>query len=238
MWGWSPLKFGVRIKTVGLATVGWSTPSALGVDVPVAKKVIKKRDGGEYRIYLPGSSFKGALRSATSRVAEAYGFTSCGFVDPAMIKAAHEDKGVCHVCRLFGYPSKSIGGWVSVSDFELQDDAGGSLIMRVTRTRLDDASLKVEEGALYTSEHILPGIEFKGFIEVSFKVDEATDLHENDMLGLILLGLAELRLGRFGRRSLIDLKLEDVEELGRKLDGTKWGSLLDDLRRWVWTGTV
>lgn len=238
MWRWSSLKIGVRIKTVGLATVGWSTPSALGVDIPVAKKLIKKIGGEDYRIYVPGSSFKGALRSATSRVAEAYGFTSCGFIEPAMIKAAHNHKGVCHVCRLFGYPLRSIGGWVSVGDFELQDDAVRDPIMRITRTRLNDSSLKVEEGALYTSEHILPGIEFKGFIEVNLEREGNMDIGEADMLGLILLGLAELRLGRFGRRSLIDIKLEDVEELEEKLDGTKWSSLLNDLKRWGWSGTV
>jgi len=238
MWRWSSLKIGVRIKTVGLATVGWSAPSALGVDIPVAKKLIKKIDGEDYRIYVPGSSFKGALRSATSRVAEAYGFTSCGFIEPAMIKAAHNHKHVCHVCRLFGYPLRGVGGWVSVGDFELQDDARRDPVMRITRTRLNDASLKVEEGAIYTSEHILPGIEFKGFIEVNFEREENMDIDEADMLGLILLGLAELRLGRFGRRSLIDIKLEDVEELEKKLDGTKWSSLLDDLKRWIWSGTI
>jgi len=238
MWGWSSLKFTVRIKTVGLATVGWSTPSALGVDIPVAKKLIRKTDGEEYRIYVPGSSFKGALRSATSRIAEAYGFTSCGFIEPAMIMEAHKMRGVCDVCRLFGYPLRSIGGLVSVSDLELQDDARRSLTMRITRTKLDDTSMKVEEGALYTSEHILPDIEFKGFVEINFEKDEAVNVAETNMLGLILLGLAELRLGRFGRRSLIDIKLEDVEELEKKLNGTRWSSLLDDLRGWVWTGTI
>jgi len=237
MWRWSSLKIGVRIKTVGLATVGWSTPSALGVDIPVAKKVVKKIDGEEYRIYIPGSSFKGALRSATSRVAEAYGFTSCGFIDPEMIRKAHE-KGVCHVCRLFGYPLRSVGGWISISDLELQDDTRRNLTMRITRTKLDDTSLKVEEGALYTSEHIFPDTEFKGSIEINFEKDETLNVAETDMFGLILLGLAELRLGRFGRRSLIDIKLEDVGELEKKLDGTKWSSLLDDLKRWVWSGTI
>jgi len=238
MWRWSSLKFGVRIKTVGLATVGWSTPSALGVDVPVARKLIRKMSGEEYRVYVPGSSFKGALRSATSRVAEAYGFTSCGFIDPTMIMEAHRLRGVCDVCRLFGYPLRSIGGLVSVSDLELQDDARRSLTMRITRTKLDDTSLKVEEGALYTSEHTFPDIEFKGFIEINFEEDETVSAAETDMIGLVLLGLAELRLGRFGRRSLIDIKLEDVEEIEKKLDGTKWSSLLDDLRRWVWTGII
>jgi len=232
------LRFSVRIKTVGLATVGWSTPSALGVDIPVAKKFIKKKDGGGYRIYVPGSSFKGALRSAASRVAEAYEFTSCGFTEPAMIKTVHDRRGVCHVCRLFGYPLRSVGGLVSVSDLELLDDTKRSLTFRLTRTKLDDSSLKVEEGSLYTSEHILPETEFKGFIEVNFEKDETVDTAETDMLGLILLGLAELRLGRFGRRSLIDIKLEDVEELEKELDGTKWRPLLDDLKRWVWSGTV
>jgi len=124
MWRWCSLRFGVRIKAVGLVTVGWSTPSALGVDIPIAKKLIRKMGEEECKIYVPyvpGSSFKGALRSATSRIAEAYGFTSCGFIDPEMINEAHKS-GVCDVCRLFGYPSAGVGGCVSVSDLELQGD--------------------------------------------------------------------------------------------------------------------
>jgi|GEM_PF-392438 len=238
MWRWGSLRFGVRIKTIGLATVGWSTPSALGVDIPVAKKLVRKMGEEEYRIYAPGSSFKGALRSATSRVAEAYGFTSCGFIDPEMINEAHKSRGICDVCRLFGYPSASVGGLVSVSDLELQDDAGAKSTIRLTRTKLEDTSLKVEEGALYTSEHILPDIDFKGFIEINFGKDETMDIAETDMLGLVLLGLAELRLGRFGRRSLIDIKLEDLEEIEKRLDGTRWSPLLDDLRRWIWAGAI
>jgi hypothetical protein len=58
------------------------------------------------------------------------------------------------------------------------------------------------------------------------------------MLGLLLLSLAELRLGRFGRRSLIDIRIEDSEEIEKRLNGTRWSSLLDDLRRWIWTGTT
>jgi len=116
--------------------------------------------------------------------------------------------------------------------------AGTKPAIRITRTRLEDASLKVEEGALYTSEHILPDMEFKGFIEIYFEKDEATSIVETDMLGLILLGLAELRLGRFGRRSIIDIKLEDLEEVEKRLEGTRWTPLLDDLRRWVWVGAT
>jgi len=238
MWRWGSLRFGVRIKTVGLATVGWSTPSALGVDIPVAKKLVRRMGEVEYRVYVPGSSFKGALRSAASRIAEAYSFTSCGFIDPEMINEAHRLRGVCHVCRLFGYPSGGAGGLASVSDLELQDDVERSLPIRLTRTKLEDVSLKVEEGALYTTEHIPPDMEFKGFIEINFEKDEAMDVAETDMLGLLLLSLAELRLGRFGRRSLIDIRIEDSEEIEKRLNGTRWGSLLDDLRRWIWTGTT
>lgn len=221
----------LKVKPVGLATIGWSLPSALGVDLPIARKPVKSRNNIEYRIYIPGSSFKGALRSATSRIAKAYGFSSCGFIEPELINKSHNISGVCDVCRLFGYPGNKISSPLSVSDFELINRA---TTFTMTRTKINDESLKVEEGALYKYEHLSTDAEFRGFIEIDFKKLKDMKNKEVDITGLILLGLAELRLDRMGRRSLFDLKLDNAEELKNLLNGTKWDDLLHDIERWLW----
>lgn len=225
----------LKVKPVGLATIGWSFPSAIGVDLPIARKLVKSGNNIEYRIYIPGSSFKGALRSATSRIAEAYGFSSCGFIEPELINEAHKISGVCDVCSLFGYPGNKVSSPLSVTDFELVNRA---TTFTITRTKINDESLKAEEGALYKYEHLSTDAEFKGFIEINFKNCNNVKGREADITGLILLGLAELRLDRMGRRSLFDLKLDNTEELKKALSGTKWDALLHDLERWLWYGAT
>lgn len=216
------MKLVVGLRTVGLSCVGWSHPTALEADVPFTKRAVESGELVAHEVYIPGSSFKGALRSAASRVAEAYGFTSCGEVKPQLIEKAHGSGGICDVCKLFGYPKSKSQAPLFVSDLE---PVGQTQSIVVTRVRLDDQTLKVAEGALFTTEHILPSAEFKGTILVHGA--------EPRLLRLLLLALAELRLGRFGRRSLVDLKIEEDVELERELEGA-WLELLNDLRRWLW----
>lgn len=203
--------------------VGWGHPSEIGYDIPFAKKGVLNGGRHSYRIFIPGSSFKGSLRSATSRIAGPYGFKSCKEVSPGRIEAAHSSGGICDVCQLFGYPKSNVPSKVIVSDL---DCVGHPRTMGLTRVRIDDSSLKAAEGALFTSECVLPGTVFKGSISVR-------GVGAN-LLGLLLLGLAELRMGRFGRASAIDLMLEDTASLEEALKGTRWYSLLVDLKGWLW----
>lgn len=219
------MKLLVKVKTVGLVCIGGSYPMPT-VDIPFSKKIMKSGDKLAYKVYIPGSSFKGALRSAASRISSSYGFKSCGAIRPELIESFHETLGEpCDVCKLFGYPKTSVPSLLMVSDLELSD---GSLkrTFSVTRIRLNDETLKVEEGALFKSEHVEPNTEFNGFINV------LTD--DQDLLGLLCLSLAELRLDRIGRRSAIDLKLEKTEELEKLLKGSRWLALVEDLKEWLW----
>lgn len=202
------------LKTVSLTTIGYVAGLPLGVDIPLTRI--------DDMVYIPGSSVKGALRSSASRIAESYGFTSCGYTDPGMIEEAHSEMGApCSVCKLFGEPKKGRGR-ILVSDFH---PVGDVKTLVVTRVRIDDDSQKALEGSLYKMEHIEPGIEFKGYIDV-------VDPDSND-LALLLLSLAELRVGRFGRRSQIDIRVEADDEV-RKLLSSRWLSLLRDLGGWFW----
>ena len=80
----------------------------------------------------------------------------------------------------------------------------------VTRIRIDDESLCTAKGALFAVECVSPGTEFIGSISV-LDADERS-------LALLLLALSEIRLGRFGRGSLIDIKVENYGDL----EGSPW----------------
>jgi len=223
------IQFRLRLRAVSLLTVGWGLPDILGADVVHARKPRKTTEAG--RIvevpYIPGSSVKGALRTAASRVAVAYGFTSCSEVEPELIEKAHAGKP-CDVCRLFGYPgdNPSAMSRLWISDFNPVEEPKTTIIVRVT---LDNRTLTAVKGALYSMEHLLPGSEFVGEARVD---DEAKSL-----VPLLLLAIAELRTGRFGRRSMIDVKIEDDGVLDSVVEA-KWHPLLKELKNWLWEGVT
>jgi hypothetical protein len=221
------IRFKLRLRAAALLTVGWGVPDVLGADIVHARKL--KVEGGKTSevLYIPGSSVKGALRTAASRVAAAYGFTSCGETRPDLIAKAHAS-APCDVCKLFGYsgddPSAASRVWVS--DFDSVGGAGKTVVVRVA---LDNKTLTARQGALYSMEHLLPGSEFEGEV----RVDESA----RDLVPLLLLAIAELRTGRFGRRSIVDARVVD----GGALDGAveaRWRPLLGELRSWLWEGVV
>ncbi|MCS7105587.1 MAG: RAMP superfamily CRISPR-associated protein [Thermofilaceae archaeon] len=215
------IKSKLKLKAVTLLTVGWGVPEVLGADVVQVKKLV----GDRLEPYLPGSSVKGSLRSAASRVAEGYGFTSCGEVEPSRISKAHESmNGPCDVCKVFGWPNGEAA--LSVGNFKL---TGSTKSLVLTRVSLDDRTQTAAREALYSTEHLPPGTVFEG--EIRFLESRA------NLLPLLLLALAELRTGRFGRRSLVDVKLED-EGVFDKFVAGEWKELLEELREWLWEGVV
>jgi CRISPR/Cas system CSM-associated protein Csm3 (group 7 of RAMP superfamily) len=226
------IRFKLRLRAVTLLTVGWGIPDVLGADIVHARKLaLEKLEGSKVRvaerIYIPGSSVKGILRTAASRVAAAYGFTSCGETRPELIAKAHAG-APCDVCKLFGYPSDdpSAASRVWVGDF---NPVGMPRDITVARVGLDDRTLTAREGALYSMQHLLPGSEFEGEV----RLDESA----RDLVPLLLLAIAELRTGRFGRRSVVDAKVEDSGILDGAV-GDRWRPLLNELRWWLWEGVV
>ncbi|MEM3986478.1 MAG: RAMP superfamily CRISPR-associated protein [Candidatus Methanomethylicia archaeon] len=218
----SRIKFKIRIKPVGLLSIGSIYQLFTGPKIPFIKKLSIEDGDMIYKCYIPGSSFKGALRSSACRVAEKFGFKSCGEIDISRIEESHSVIGVCDVCRLFGYPRSNAPSILNVSDFELQEQTRSSII---TGIRINRSSGVVDEEALFTTEKIY-NVEFLG--EISLNTDDI------NLIGLLLISLAELRLDRFGRCSQVDLKIEDTEELEYILKDSKWIVLLDELKRWLY----
>ena len=198
------MRFRVFARFIGLGCVGSSYRELFGPDI-----AFQKRGNTPY---IPGSSFKGALRSAASRVAKPYGFTACGQIRPERMQP-------CDVCRLFGTPA----GHPTLLVEDLIPTKDLSRVI-VTRVKINDSSLKAEEGALYSQEHVCGG-EFEGRILVLRP--------ERRLLGLLLLALAELRSGRVGRNSIVDLKIGETEELRREVE-ERYVQLERELESWLW----
>lgn len=224
------IEFRLRLRAATLLTVGWGVPEVMGAGVVHARKLV----GSRYELYIPGSSVKGALRTSAARIAGAYGFSSCGEVEPGRIREAHKRMGgSCHVCRLFGMPKMPDGDFdvpgesaVYVSDFRL---VGGVATEVLTRVSIDDQTLSARRRALYTMEHLPPGAEFEGLV----RLEEGGGA----LLPLLLLAVAELRTGRFGRRSIVDAKVDDGGRL-EELIGEEWKPLLQRLRAWLWKEVI
>ncbi|MEM0241409.1 MAG: RAMP superfamily CRISPR-associated protein [Candidatus Nezhaarchaeales archaeon] len=212
------MKIGILIKSIGLAGVGWGFPWPTGADIAVFRRPVKTDGGVKYVMCIPATSFKGALRSAASRVARAYNFSSCGGI-------CRSD--LCDVCRLFGAPGMKAPSKLRVSDF--YSDNAESFIL--TRIRINDSSYRVEKGGLFTEEYLLPGAIFTG------EIDLPDDLDQN-LIKLLLIGLAELRLGRLGRGFPFDLKICEPKSLEKIIDDAKWIGLLEDLGRWLWDEVI
>lgn len=196
---------------VGMFSLGSTHPRALGPDISFAAKLVKRDKDFHYELYIPGSSVKGALRSATSRVAEAFGFSSCG-------ESLSEAMQQCDVCSLFGnsglvYPRLFVGDFVA---------AKPTVRHIITRVGIDDKSLTSSEHALFSTEAVAPGTIFCG--EICFG-----DLSDKE-IELLLLGLAALRLDRIGRSSMVDARIEACAfRIPPRLEG-----LVKELGEWLW----
>jgi len=208
----------VELKSIGLALVGWGVPWVSGADVAAFRRPIRGEDGIRYELMVPGSSFKGALRSAAHRMAEVYGFRSCGGRE-----CAGDDP--CVVCELFGTPGGSTPSILRVSDFKPKNKVYTFTLRRI---RMEDSLMRVAEGGLFAEEYLPPGSEFSGILEL---VDGRADRPHGEIL---LLSLAELRLGRLGRHSLFDIRIREDEGFRRLISGSRYAELLEDLRRWLW----
>lgn len=219
------MRFNVRLKSLGLFCIGWSHPSVLGPDIQFIRETTYD---GDVRIYIPGSSLKGALRSSASRIAQNYGFTSCGEVKPEFIEEAHIKIEICDVCDLFGYPKSNTLSPLIVSNLKATEVIEPSAL---TRVRIDDRSMRAAEGALFTVEYVPPGSEFIGDIRLINPTEKRA--------ALLLLSLADLRHGRFGRGSQpIDIKIEDAQELENLFKRSPWFSLLSELKEWLWNDVL
>ena len=200
-------RIGVELRNLSLLTVGSAYPRLTLADVNTV------RIGGE--VVIPGSSLKGALRTAAHRAAGRLGLTSCGQVEPGMISKAHEAMGrVCDVCELFGMPGAagSSSSKLFVSNLRPKLDIS---TITVTRVSLDPARGKAREGGLFTVEAIPPCTLFEG--EITLLSDDGKHLK------LLLAALDELASGSFGRGAIVEVRVSDVPlQEFKHLESWRW----------------
>lgn len=117
------------------------------------------------KVYIPGSSVKGALRALAESLARSMGLPVCNPLSEE--DKVREEKGPCVVCGIFGGGGKKrnrVASHIIVYDSypEIED------VKTYTRTRvaIDRFSLTARQGALFTYEYVPPGITWKLRIDV------------------------------------------------------------------------
>ncbi len=206
----------VFLRNLTLLTVGAPYSVSGGVDVATI------RIGG--KVLIPGSSFKGAMRTAAHLAASRVGMTSCGEIEPGRTSAKHEEmNGPCDVCKIFGRPGLPLRASSAIRVTDLRPSVDVPVIP-ITRASIDPKRGKVQEGRLFTTEVIPLCTTFEGKIFV----------REIDHLKLVLASLDSLRVVGIGKGALVDVKASvnpepDVAELGE--EATK---LLSSLKEWGW----
>jgi CRISPR/Cas system CSM-associated protein Csm3 (group 7 of RAMP superfamily) len=203
------MKIIVRLKNLSSLTVGNSSRLTY-VDI------------GFNDMGIPGSSIKGSMRTAISwAIREGLSnFTSCGEIRPEKIEEAHK-KGVCDVCKLFGYPGHE--GILRVGSIKVDRKE------TLTRVSINDSTNTAKKGALFKQEVVPPNSKF------TFEIDLNTQ--DCKMLELTLLSLYFLRLWRLGRGAMIDLKIEEIKEYPKGCPSEmekEIEKIKKELGEWLW----
>ncbi len=156
---------GVRVGATAAPTV------QAGTDLPV----LRTPSGDPL---VPGSSFKGVLRSAAERLLRGRGLRACDpLQDPCLgdrrdISPTDLEQGLCWTCQLFGSRHKASRVWVG--DLVA---VGGRTFVR-DGVAIDRGELKAAEGLKYDYEVVAPGTVFRGQLRI--------DDPEDGDLGLLL----------------------------------------------------
>ncbi|MCI0605868.1 CRISPR-associated RAMP protein Csx7 [bacterium] len=203
-------KFGSRLRlagtlqvVTGLRIASGSSSGATGADI----SVVKDLQGSPY---IPGSSFKGVLRSAIERIARSIdkrpALWSCPDPlddDQRCVSKDHmkdlrdefkrDEQGLsdkvyeesCTTCSLFG--SSWLSSKVLIKDMLLVGNWNQGYPVR-DGVGINRDTGTAHEGALYSYEIVPPGIRF----ECEILVENAA----NSELALLFLGLREIQSGR------------------------------------------
>lgn len=227
---------GLLVTETGLRVGAGKSVDAGTSDQPVIRDALN-------RLFLPGSSLKGVLRSGLEGVLRGLGDgrrLACDpFAEPCTAELQRRQKGgvtieiddvlseICVVCGLFGSPF--LAGRVFVADLpldgahdqrtEVRDGVGIHRDLRVAQTH---------PAVKYDHEVVPPGTAFR--LEMILEnVDDPLQL-ALVLKALDLLGAGEIRLGGLtsrglGRVSLRDLRLERTD--ARRLLAGEGYELLD-----------
>ncbi len=160
---------------------------------------LKRKYHRKEKICIPGTTFKGLLRSSAVQIAH--------FIvgDEHYCNSVHTDKlsscKGCIICRVFGASNKP--SKIFCEDFfpPLEDNVD---LQYFTQTSIERNSGKSKRGSLFIKEQIPRKISFSSFFE-------AKRITQNEEL-LILFALNNLQYCSFGNgNGLIDVEIKKVE---------------------------
>jgi len=211
----------LAVRPAGLFLVGESTPTSAFVDVSF-NKVIRStggEEGGGEEYVINGSSFKGWLRSAITRISkELLNIDTCKY----------DDCGYCTVCRIFGFSGNGGKSMLVVSNFHPESKPE---TVALTHVSLSSKTLTTREHALYSVEYVTPETTFVGYLQIENR-DSDSFLHD---LKTILAGLSFLRSDRAGRHGVVDVKIMNGDALRKEVQmDEETQILLSNLEKWGW----
>lgn len=175
-------------------------PGATEVDLPVIKDQAQ-------RPFIPGSSFKGALRAHLEAILRAFDFElACmtltddarcitqARIDELKRQYADDSDGLsqaliqasCWTCRVFGAPW--LASKVLFKDMPVVDTTWFGRYQERSGVGIDRDTETASEGLLYSAEAVPSGVEF----EFEMSVENADEMEQ----GLILLGIMEVERGQ------------------------------------------
>jgi len=193
------------------------------------------------RVYIPGSSIKGVMRSLVEKIARAQGLEVCNPLDITS-RRLEDEKGPCIVCGIFGgggVSKNSIASHVHIFDAYPKED-----VKTATRTRvaIDRFRQAARHGALFTYEYVPPGIKWSFEMHI-YNIDIIDGDEEKDPRIKLLralfkylyefgLQVGSMRSVGLGLLTLVDGVIEKyvIEDLRLKL--VKKGKLIEEVRKW------
>ncbi len=202
-----------------------------GVDLVVERDAFN-------RVYIPGSSLKGAMRNFVEIIARTSGEYVCNPFSEDDKRREDEKKEPCVICGIFGGGGKetSIASHIFVYDsYPLQE------VRTSTRTRvaIDRFRQAARHGALFTFEFVPPNVKWNFRVEIiNIDLDDESD-YRTRLLRSLLQYMVEHGLHVGGMRStgLGILRISEatiskykVEDLELKLISSN--SLFEVLKEW------
>lgn len=193
------------------------------------------------RVYIPGSSIKGVMRSFVEKIARAQGLEICDPLNMAS-KKLEDEKGPCVVCGIFGgggVSKKSIASHVRIFDVYPEGD-----VKTATRTRvaIDRFRRAARTGALFTYEYVPPGIKwnFKMYI---YNIDIVDGDEEKDPRIKLLralfkhlhefgLQVGSMRSTGLGLLVLVNGVIEKYIVKNLKLKLIKKENFVEEVKKW------
>jgi len=244
---WPGLTPVLRDVVVGLSLVnveplrigmGGESPEMLvhDVDQPLLRRRIFAGKGGEP--YIPGSSMKGVLRTASLIVASGSGLPLhsalfgdwCGaevadaadagnytFLRNIIYKSEGPSvmyevlRSFCPTCLLYGGPG--LAGRLQVSDFDVDNNVGWR-IGRRTSVAINRRTGSAAKGRLFSYEYVEPNAVFRGQLRI---VNAPTWLLSFLAASLMLLDEGVVKVGGFKSRGMgrVKIKEDDVRVVVR-----------------------